>query len=235
MTVLAFCSSATVCSVAVVEASRTLACETFAHEMRLLERLMPVTQLVLERAGVRLETVDRIAADLGPGSFTGIRIGVMTAKTIAWALNKDIVGVSALECLAYQARHTPVVALIRARPGMVYRQAFGAGLRPLDQPQIVSAASPRDILGRLQSAHETFVVADPEMDMSPIENACSGHARLQLLRARINAEAVGRLALNSSAHSPSSALHVTPLYLAEPLIGPPKSSGPQDGNFASSR
>ncbi len=220
--VLAFCTSATVCSVAALRGSDVLANASFEHEMRLLERLIPVTHDVLKNAGIALADVDLIGADVGPGSFTGIRIGVMTAKTLAWALQKDAVGVSSLECLAHMSEMTPVVALVRARPGMVYRQAFGPDRSPLDEAQIVSAEAGPDILGAAQYVSEPVIVADFEVATAPIEHALRGLGDPLVMRARIDAETVGRLAQAKARSATDGALHLQPAYVAEPLIGPPK-------------
>lgn len=236
MTVLAFCTSATVCSVAVLRDRVTLASDTFPHEMRLLERLVPVAHGVLERAGLSLTSVDAVAADVGPGSFTGIRIGVMTAKALAWALKKDVVGVTALECLAQKAAHTPVVALIRARPAMVYRQAFGSDLQGLHPPEIVETARADEILDTVYGTCPPWIAADPELDISPIEDRLVPPRSPGVIRVRADAETVGLLASRALERgSPTDPMQLKPVYVSEPLIGPPKTNARQADSCESAR
>ena len=60
--------------------------------------------LVLKRAGVALRDIDGLAVGVGPGSWTGAKVGVTVAKTMAYVINKPICGVTSLEALAYQSR-----------------------------------------------------------------------------------------------------------------------------------
>ena len=71
-------------------------------------RLLPLTALVMERAGIRWDGVDRIAVGVGPGTFTGLRIGIATARALARARSIPLVGVSTLQSLALAGQHTPV-------------------------------------------------------------------------------------------------------------------------------
>ncbi|MBM3496515.1 MAG: tRNA (adenosine(37)-N6)-threonylcarbamoyltransferase complex dimerization subunit type 1 TsaB, partial [Armatimonadetes bacterium] len=141
LTTLAIATSADTCSVALLADEEVVAIRTFAHEMRLLERLVPIMDAVLSDASVTLAEVDLLATDLGPGSFTGIRIGITTIKTIAWAQGKQAVGIPSLECIAAEARREHVVALIRARPGLAYRQVFGSGPTPMGDAAMVTIES----------------------------------------------------------------------------------------------
>ncbi len=99
------------------------------------ERLLPAVERLLHDAGLALAEMDGIAVVTGPGSFTGIRIGVATAKGFAYALQKKIVGVTTLEAFARQFLAFPgiVVPMIDSRRSEVYAQAFRAG-KPLTEP-----------------------------------------------------------------------------------------------------
>ncbi|TMW70874.1 tRNA (adenosine(37)-N6)-threonylcarbamoyltransferase complex dimerization subunit type 1 TsaB [Alteribacter natronophilus] len=85
-------------------------------------RLMPAIRAVMAEADMKPEELDRIAVAEGPGSYTGVRIGVTTAKTMAWSLNIPVVGVSSLEALAANGRHFEglVCPFFDARRGQVF-------------------------------------------------------------------------------------------------------------------
>lgn len=85
-------------------------------------RLMPTINQLMQDVQMTPEQLDQIVVAKGPGSYTGIRIGLTTAKTLAWALNIPIVGVSSIEVLAYQGRFFPgyICPLFDARRQMVY-------------------------------------------------------------------------------------------------------------------
>jgi tRNA threonylcarbamoyladenosine biosynthesis protein TsaB len=74
-----------------------------------LQRIIINTDLVLKRSGLSLEDLDGLAVGIGPGSWTGLRVGVTVAKTLAYAANKPICGISSLEALAHQARSASVL------------------------------------------------------------------------------------------------------------------------------
>src|SRR5690606_31260140 len=67
-------------------------------------RLMPAIVQLMNDLNMKPNDLDKIVVANGPGSYTGVRIGVTTAKTLAWSLNIPVVGVSSLEVLAYQGR-----------------------------------------------------------------------------------------------------------------------------------
>ncbi len=109
------------------------------HRPNHVTRLMPLVDQVLERSGVRWGDLQRIAVGVGPGTFTGLRIGIATARALGRACGIPLVGVSTLQSLALNARSRPeaedadvVLAVLDARRG----EAFAAGWRvgELDAP-----------------------------------------------------------------------------------------------------
>lgn len=93
------------------------------------ERLLPALEALLEQAEVTTDKLNGIAVVTGPGSFTGIRIGVATAKGLAYALKLPLVGLTTLEAFGEQFRFFSglVIPLIDARRHRVYWQAFKQG------------------------------------------------------------------------------------------------------------
>ena len=89
--------------------------------------LMPAIEEALEKANLKKEDVDVFCCVLGPGSFTGIRIGVATAKAFAYALGKKVLGVTSFDCLAYNKITENVLTLVDARHEHVYLSGFKGG------------------------------------------------------------------------------------------------------------
>ncbi len=113
-------------------------------------RLLSLAAGLLGDAGLRWGEMDRIAVGIGPGTFTGLRVGLATARGLAQSLNVELVGVSSLRALAFGALATPaegrVLAVIDARRGEVfaaaYEQAESEAPRELAPPR---ALAPEDI------------------------------------------------------------------------------------------
>lgn len=100
MRILALDSSGIVATAAVIDDSKLLAENIINHKKTHSEKLMPTVKNLLESVNLKPDDIDVFAAANGPGSFTGLRIGVATIKGIAHALNKPTIGVSSLDGLA---------------------------------------------------------------------------------------------------------------------------------------
>ena len=115
-------------TIGLIDGDRMLA--DFAWEARdnSLQRIIINADLVLKRGGLTLAEIDGLAVGIGPGSWTGLRVGVTVAKTLASALSKPICGISSLEAMAYQARNTSVLLcpLIDAGRKNVYAAFYRA-------------------------------------------------------------------------------------------------------------
>lgn len=122
-------TSSSIFSVAVSEGDRILSSMAGAGMGRPSALLTDFIQQALTKAGLTLETLDGFAISIGPGSFTGLRVGVATVKTLAWALHKKIISVSSLEVMAQNERTSqhPVAAYLDARKGKVYSALFAPG------------------------------------------------------------------------------------------------------------
>ncbi|WP_240606412.1 tRNA (adenosine(37)-N6)-threonylcarbamoyltransferase complex dimerization subunit type 1 TsaB [Phenylobacterium kunshanense] len=114
------------CSVAVLDGGTVLAHASEAMARGHQERLAPMVQSVMAEAGLTFEQLERIGATVGPGSFTGLRVGVAFAKGLGSALAIPAVGVGALEALAAEAGGL-VAAAIDARRDQLYLQVFEDG------------------------------------------------------------------------------------------------------------
>ncbi|MBM7646584.1 tRNA threonylcarbamoyladenosine biosynthesis protein TsaB [Scopulibacillus daqui] len=122
MKILAIDSSNLVMGVAVNDEERVLGELITNVKKNHSIRLMPAIEQLLKDVDLNPNDLDRIAVAMGPGSYTGVRIGVTIAKTLAWTLNKDLVGISSLEILAQNGRHFNgyIIPFFDARRGQVY-------------------------------------------------------------------------------------------------------------------
>ncbi|CAJ1225921.1 tRNA (adenosine(37)-N6)-threonylcarbamoyltransferase complex dimerization subunit type 1 TsaB [Lactiplantibacillus xiangfangensis] len=100
MKLLAIDTSNRPLSVAVLEDAKILATTTTNVGRNHSSTLLPIIEQSLAQAGFKPDDLDRIVVAAGPGSYTGLRIGVTTAKTLAFTLHKELVGLSSLEALA---------------------------------------------------------------------------------------------------------------------------------------
>ncbi len=123
------------------------------------ERLLPALKEMLIRCNITLEQIEGLAVSIGPGSFTGLRIGVMSIKTMAYALNIPLSGVSTLEALAYQVKSYSgrICAIIDARMQEVYMASYysnGKELKELTSPIVRPL---EDILIEMKENNESSI------------------------------------------------------------------------------
>lgn len=134
MKILALESSAVACSACLTEDEFLVAQSYENSGMTHSVTLLPMAQELLKRVGVELKDVDVIAVAAGPGSFTGLRIGVSAAKGLGWALDKPCAKVSTLEAMAWSAAALggDLCPVMDARRGQVYNALFTSdGTRPV--------------------------------------------------------------------------------------------------------
>ena len=142
MRILAIDTALEACSAAVLETGRAavIAAETRVMARGHAEALMPMIARVMDAAHSEFAELDRIAVTVGPGSFTGLRVGISAARGIALAAGKPAIGLTTLA--GFAAPHIsaddtrPVAAVIDARHEHVYLQVFGPGGRTVVAPRI---------------------------------------------------------------------------------------------------
>jgi tRNA threonylcarbamoyladenosine biosynthesis protein TsaB len=177
MRVLAIDTALEVCAAAVLDTeSGLLAREAIPMVRGHAEALMPLVARVMSQSGLEFAGLDRIAVTVGPGSFTGLRVGVAAARGLALAAGKPAVGLTTLA--AYAAPHVaaddalPLISVIDARNDQVYMQLFGPGGRTIIQPRIATvrdavraaSAGPARVVG---TGAELVVAAWPAGDPPP--------------------------------------------------------------------
>jgi tRNA threonylcarbamoyladenosine biosynthesis protein TsaB len=180
------------------------------------EALMPLIARVMIRAGIEFGDLDRIAVTTGPGSFTGLRVGISAARGIALAAGKSVIGLSTLAGFAAPLiaddDSTQVVAAIDARHDHIYLQVFGVNGRTLVGPRTATVrdaaraamTAPARIIG---SAAKKLAAAWPKGAEPPLLVEQLGAPDIDWI-ARLGAAA-------AEAHGPPK-----PLYLRAPDAQP---------------
>ncbi|HEY4333588.1 MAG TPA: tRNA (adenosine(37)-N6)-threonylcarbamoyltransferase complex dimerization subunit type 1 TsaB [Ilumatobacteraceae bacterium] len=110
------------------------------HGRRHAESLAPAIEFVCDHAGIAVPEIGAIGVDIGPGLFTGMRVGIATAKAMAQALEVPLVGVCSLDLLAYPLRHSAkvIASVIDARKGEVFYAFYVStpgGVQRLSDPR----------------------------------------------------------------------------------------------------
>ncbi|MFI4964443.1 MAG: tRNA (adenosine(37)-N6)-threonylcarbamoyltransferase complex dimerization subunit type 1 TsaB [Caulobacterales bacterium] len=191
MPILGLDTCLSACSVAVLDGGRVLASAREVMARGHQERLAPMARTVMAEAGLAFDRLDRIAVTVGPGSFTGLRVGIAFAKGLALALDRPTVGVGTLEALAAEADGL-VFPVIDARRGQLYLQAFEDG-RALMAPDALGAEAAAGRLGELSRGRPFTLVGSGAplladlaglAEVVPAEGADARHvARLAAARA----------------------------------------------------
>jgi len=157
-----------------------------ARGKRHAENLTPMIDFICRQARIDIDEIGCVAVDLGPGLFTGLRVGVAAAKAMASALRVPMIGVPSLDLLAFPVRFTPrlIVAAIDARRGEVfhafYRQVPG-GVQRLTDHQV---STPDDLASELMATGEDCLLVGDGIvrywqhfdDLTKVELADSGLA-----------------------------------------------------------
>lgn len=132
MNILMIDTSGPACGVAIVRDGRRVYEAALEGGMTHSQRLMPMVDAALSMAGMTTADVDLFGAVVGPGSFTGVRIGVSTVKALSHAADKPCVGVDALEALAMNACEFDgvICPILDARAQQVYGAIFEGGMPP---------------------------------------------------------------------------------------------------------
>ncbi len=134
MIVLAIDTCLAACSAAVADGERVLASASEPMERGHQERLGPLVRETMLAAGVAFDRLDRIGVTVGPGSFTGLRVGLSFAKGLGFALGRPVAGIGTLEALAASADRGGLrIVAVDAKRGQLWIQAFNEG-EPLMAP-----------------------------------------------------------------------------------------------------
>lgn len=155
MPILAIDTATMVSSVAVANEKKLLAELTVQTRLTHSETLLPHIEQVLQMAGVEKNELTGVAVSLGPGSFTGLRIGLGAAKAIAYGLQIPIIGVPTTEALAwhYPVPGVKVITFIDAQKGNVYSGVYqwaNGGIAEIAPIQVYSLEEAIELCGQQQ-------------------------------------------------------------------------------------
>jgi tRNA threonylcarbamoyladenosine biosynthesis protein TsaB len=217
MIVLAVDTALAACSAALYESvgDRILAQKSELMALGHAERLAPMVAEILEASGRSLNVVDRIAATRGPGTFTGLRIGLSFVRGLGLALARPVIGISTLKALAANVgdnpERLPIAATIDARRGNVYFQLFSSDLEELIPPGICAVAAAAASLPA-----SCFAVGSGASALKSESTVASIRLVADPAANQVDAVAVARLACRTEPRDAPP----QPLYLREPDAKP---------------
>jgi tRNA threonylcarbamoyladenosine biosynthesis protein TsaB len=227
MNILAFDTCFDACSVCVARRSDgvvvDLASAVEHFQTGHAERLVPMIDEVMGRAGATFADLDRLAVTVGPGTFTGTRIGIAAARGLALATGAEVVGASSLAVMAEvaardlgaRADDRDMVVAVDARRGEVYVQLFGASGRTASSPMLL----PVEEAARLGGGGPLLVVGSGAASVAAAAERAGRPATAHLAGLLPSAVALARMAADlAPAEGP-----LQPLYLRPP------DAKPQDG------
>ncbi len=143
MNILAVDSSALTATVAVLKDGEIKGEISYTTALTHSETVMPMIDEVLKKSGLTINDIDLFACSEGPGSFTGLRIGIGTIKGLGYGLDKKVCGISTLEALAHNIAYTDflIAPIMDARRGQVYNALYkyeGGKLVTVTEPRALS-------------------------------------------------------------------------------------------------
>lgn len=217
-----------VTGVAVGSEAGILAAMAVRNDRAHAELLAPMIRQVLERAGLDHAELAAIAVGTGPGLFTGLRVGVSTAKALAQAWRLPVVGVPSLDLLAFACRHAagPVCAVIDGRRGEVFAAVYqpgGDGVERLGDHRVLR---PEELAEELSALGEPVLLCgEGALRYAAVFERLGGAVELAGAdRAAPSAESLVQLALarlrRGGAGGVTPPLEVRPLYLRRPDVDP---------------
>lgn len=222
-TILAFDSSGAAVSVALWRAGAVLAARSEPMERGHGERLLPLLRAIMDEAGLGFAALDAIAVAVGPGRFTGLRIGIAAARGLALATGKPAVGVGCFDAIAAAHRAAAddgrsLLAVIDSRREALFAQRFDAAGNAMGPPRV---ASPAEIAAELPPG--PLLVAGDGAALMQAALADRAAADLRMFPGPIRADIVARLA--DAALRGGHASPARPIYLRPPDAKLPAAPG----------
>jgi tRNA threonylcarbamoyladenosine biosynthesis protein TsaB len=214
--VLGIDTSGYVNAVGVVDGSRTLADNKFPARTDSLEQIVPHIHITLKNLGLTLQDIQGIGVGLGPGSWTGIRVGVTVGKMLAFSTGRPVGGVPTLEALAYPARRAAplICSIISVGVGdAVYAGLYRTVNNNMEQ---IGDYYIGDVQGLSSLIKSPAIIVGSGVGKYVKVIGSPSRKKLRAIEALPSGAAVAALAAARLSHGESDdALSLTPLYLKE--------------------
>jgi len=178
-------------------------------------RLMPAIDKLMNEVSLKPEQLDKIVVAKGPGSYTGVRIGISTAKTMAWALNIPVIGVSSLEVLAYQGRlHNGYICpFFDARRGLVFTGLYQWKSNKLEVISEEKNVPMEDVLKQLTTEEKEVLFISPDIAIYQEAIQQSLGERAIIPEGAYHLPQASHLAMAGLTKNADETHHLTPNYL----------------------
>lgn len=154
MKILALDTSTLMATCAVIEGDKVLGEYSLNQDMSHSEKLVPMIKTILDGLGLNIKDIDLYGVSIGPGSFTGLRIGVATIKGFAHLFDKPLVGISTLEGLAFNLPYNDIVVpMIDARRDRVYTGIYSwedCRIKTIMEPDVIDINDLVNILNKYE-------------------------------------------------------------------------------------
>lgn len=200
MKILSFDTSNNLASVAIVENQKLLAYNTTEENSQQAEKLFLLIEESLNQTGFKLSDIDLISVTNGPGSFTGVRIGLAAALGLKFAVKAKLIALSNFQIIAWEARNKfsdkQIAVSLDARRGQVYYQLFDTSLNNLTPPSLLQTE-------QVPAADKNTVIIDDYIPNAKMLSLATSFFYEQKLYSELE-----------------------PLYIREPDVLMPKASSP---------
>lgn len=223
MKILAVDTSSKLCSVAILEDKNLIKKLELDNGLTHSETLMPLIQQLLNECSLSLNNINLLVSDIGPGSFTGIRIGVSSCKAFSDSLNIPCVGISSLEVLAYNIQNDGIIcSTIDCKNNNCYFALYelnSGNYNVLIEP---CAKSVNDVLDLLNSQYYNKCISfvgdgiPSEKLHSIYDNNADSEVTKNIISSYINVENLGTAGYKKFINNKKIGEEILPLYLKKP-------------------
>lgn len=223
MKILAVDTSSKLCSVAILEDKNLIKKLELDNGLTHSETLMPLIQQLLNECSLSLNNINLLVSDIGPGSFTGIRIGVSSCKAFSDCLNIPCVGISSLEVLAYNIQNDGIIcSTIDCKNNNCYFALYelnSGNYNVLIEP---CAKSVNDVLDLLNSQYYNKCISfvgdgiPSEKLHSIYDNNADSEVTKNIISSYLNVENLGTAGYKKFINNKKIGEEILPLYLKKP-------------------
>lgn len=221
MKVLSLETSSEICSVSIIENDKVLCDKTINNGYTHSQNLIPLLSDTLKDSNISLKDIDAFACDIGPGSFTGIRIGLSTIKAFRDVFDKPLIGVSSLEILAYSIKNNNtdfICSIIDAKNENVYYGIYQKLGNDLKQIHELKCDNINNLLQLLKSEEfnnkKIFFVGNASIIYkNMIEFELNNMSVFIDETTDLSSIIIGKIALKNLINSSYNSNEISPLYL----------------------